>query len=54
MHMTLSGFGPLIALQTVATVKVFAYVMSDIVANQEATSGMLVHEFTYVEHQIIK
>ncbi len=54
MHMALSGCGPLIALQTVATVKIFAYVVTDIVANQESTSGMLVHEFTYVEYQIIQ
>jgi len=50
MHVTLSGFGPLVVLEAVATVEIFADVVADVVANNEPTSGMLVHEFTYVEN----
>jgi len=50
MHVTISGFGLLVVLKTVATVEVLADVVADIVANNEATSGMLVDKFINVKH----
>jgi len=54
VHVALSGYGPRVILLAVATVEVLADVMSDIVANDESTSGMLVHELTDVENQIVE
>jgi hypothetical protein len=54
VHVTFSGLASKVAFETVTTVKVFTDVMANVVANQEAASRMLVHEFTYVKHQIVK